>query len=195
MAGILTATIGMGGFVAVARTYDSGTGTDTIPTGASQVSIEIWGAGNRGGNGDLGIPAVGGGSGSGGYSKKTFALTPSDWGLTFNYFIGAANGGNSTSSQNTFGTAFNLSALGGAAGQDAVSGGLQGAGGLASGGDVNTAGNGSGGVVRAGAGAPNGGGDSAASMGTVPGGGGAGGNLAGGPGNAGANGRAKFSYT
>lgn len=196
MAGALLSLMASSGFIPVTRTYDSGgAGTETIPNGASQVVIEIWGAGGKGGNGDAGIPAAGGGGGSGGYVRKTFSLTPTDWGKTFSYFVGFASGGNTTAAQGTFGTAFSLAANGGTKGQDAVSGGNQGAGGAASGGDVNTPGNGSGGVVRAGAGAPNGGGNVAAGVGSTPGGGGAGGSLGGGPGSAGANGRAKFSYT
>jgi len=88
-----------------------------------------------------------------------------------------------------------MTANGGGIGQDAASGGNQGSGGLVFGGDVNIAGNGSGGVTRVGAGAPNGGGNVAVGVGSAPGGGGAGGSLAGGPGSAGANGRVKFAYT
>lgn len=189
--------IGMsaGWFPPVTNTYDSGSGTETIPNGASQLIAEIWGAGNIGGAGDAGIPAVGGGAGSGGYSKKTFTLTPSDWGKTFSYTVGAASGGNTTLTNGTYGTAVSMTANGGGIGQDAASGGNQGSGGTASGGDVNTTGNGSGGVTRVGAGAPNGGGNVATGIGSTPGGGGAGGSSAGGPGSAGANGRAKFAYT
>ena len=64
MTGITCAIAGMGGstFTPVTRTYTSGSGTETIPTGASQVVIEVWGGGGAGGRGStLCIGFYGGG--------------------------------------------------------------------------------------------------------------------------------------
>lgn len=190
------ALLGASGFDPITRTYDSGAGTETIPNGASQVAISVWGAGGRGGDGDIETLTAGGGAGSGGYVLKTFTLTASDWGKTFSYVVGSASGGNSTVVNGTFGTSTNLAANGGSNGNDGNVGGLQGTGGTASGGDTNTAGNPtSPAVSRSGSGAPNGGGNTAADVGTTPGGGGAGGSLGGSSGQVGANGRVQFAYT
>lgn len=190
-------------FTPVTRTYDGTSGTETIPTGATQVVIEVWGGGGGGSGSDTVTPAVGSGGGSGGYVRKTFTLVSGDAGKTFSYAAGAtaaggaldtvgSAGNNSTCSNGTFGTSFSLSGSGGGGG-DPITG--QGLGGLASGGDVNTAGNGGGGLIRTGAGAPNGGGDVSNGNGSTPGGGGAGGSLAGSVGGNGAAGRVRFAYT
>lgn len=186
-------------FTPITNTYNTSTSaTETIPTGATMLVIELWGGGGAGGSAS--VSNDGGGGGSGGYVKKTFTLTSADWGKTFTYTIGpvvsAANGTDSTLANNTFATSTSLTAGGGVKGAGGVTG-TQGAGGTASGGDVNTTGNGSGGVTSTGAGAPNGGGDQTANgnNGTAPGGGGGGGLTPSGLGGNGTAGRAKFSYT
>ena len=202
---IFAVLIGTGGFVAVTNTYNStGTGTETIPAGgAAQVVIVEWGPGAGGAGGDAGGAVVGPGGASGAYVKKTIALVGSDAGKTFTYAIGLgaaggaalANGSTgvaSTCVNGTFGTAINLSA---GPGKGGISGTGRDTGGAASGGDINTAGNGGGGILRPGLGAPLGGGDAATGIGTSPGGGGAGGSVAGSVGQAGGPGRIVFSYT
>lgn len=199
---------GKSNFTPSTNTYDtSGAGTETIPSGASQVVIECWGAGAGGGGDNSGHTHNGGGGGSGGYVKKTHALTSADWGKTFTYAVGGygvygnsgvngTNGSPTTAANGTYSTATSLSAGGGNGGVHAGVGGdgLQGTGGTASGGDVNTAGNPtSAAVSQVGDGAPNGGG-STSSVGTTPGGGGEGA-FASGAAYSGANGRVKFSYT
>ena len=205
---------GKSSFTPVTRTYTSGSGTETIPTGASQVVIEVWGAGGSGGRGStLCVSIYGGGGGSGGYVKKTFSLTSGNAGQTFNYSVGTGGapntgnglpGGNSTSSQGTFGTAFSLTAGGGAGGTGQTVPFNGGTGGSATGGDVNTSGNpGQDGSLGTGGSAPNGGAGGAGPVGsglpgngTAPGGGGGGGNFS--PrtnGASGGSGTVKFSYT
>ena len=49
--GMTFAVNGGGGFTPVTRSYTTGSGSETIPTGASQVVIEVWGAGAGGGRG------------------------------------------------------------------------------------------------------------------------------------------------
>lgn len=197
------AFLGVGGFIPVTDTFDTGSGSTAIPSGASQVVITVWGAGGSGSGSDTASPDVGYGGGSGGYVLKTFVLTSADWGDTFSYAVGAAatggaidtdgaTGGDTTCSNGTFPTSFSLFAGGGTGGLVSVT---QGSGGLATGGDTNTAGNGSGGPIRTGAGAPNGGGNVSSGPGSVPGGGGAGGSLAGSAGGNSAAGRVRFAYT
>lgn len=182
-------------FTPVTNTYNSGSGTETIPTGANQVVIEAWGGGGNGGPYTGFQP--GGGGGGGAYVKKTFTLNASNWGQTFNYAVGAAVNA-STVSQNTFGTVVSLNAGAGASGQPGGMGGNPGAGGTASGGDVMNAGS-SGSGSNGGAGASPGGGAGGAGgatpvAGTAPGGGG-GGNTNAGSGASGASGRILFAYT
>lgn len=78
----------------------------TIPTGAVQMVVEAWGGGGSGGTGGVNSD---GGPGSGGYTKKTIALTSSDWGKTLNVTAGgntaagaAATGHASTISSGTY---------------------------------------------------------------------------------------------
>lgn len=200
MSGAILAVASGVGSILVTRTYNSGTAaTETVPSGASRVVIEVWGGGGGGGTGDSVAPNYGGGGGSGGYVRRTVSLTSSNWGQTFTYTVGAggasdAIGGDSTVASGTFSGSVSLSAIGGNAGENGTTG-RQGSGGLASGGDVNTAGNGDGGVTRTGAGAPNGGGNVAAGTGSTPGGGGGGGSLSGGAGGKGGAGRIIFAYT
>jgi len=173
-------------FTPVTRTYTTGSGTDTVPTGATQVVIEVTAGG---GGGSLGSATNGGaGGGGGGYAIKTIAVTG---GNTLSYAVGAAGalrtgsagagnpGSSSTVSGTVSGGSVSISSTGGGGGGGS---GIGGAGGGASGGDTNTAGNpgenrdgtlsGNGGdsALATGGVAPSGPGD-------VPGAGGAGGNL------------------
>jgi hypothetical protein len=136
-------------FQATNSSHGPGSGTETIPVGAGQVIIEDCGAGGGGGS-NPGTQSAGGGSG--GYVKKTFTLTPANWGQTFTYVaqLGGAGGasggvnagspaGASTVANGTFPTATSLSAGGGGGGSGTNN--PAGGGGAASGGDVNTPGN------------------------------------------------------
>lgn len=189
-------------------TFNSGSGTFTVPAGEALSQIEAWGGGAGGGAGD-GAPKGGAsGGGSGAYVLKNQAAGA---GTNINYSVGAGGlgyhvvdtgdvgnpGGDSTVST------YSISAGGGQVGADyqaAASGGT------ASGGDVNTNGNASlacsGNTGTNGGSAPNGGiggtggGSSSpdATNGTAPGAGGGGGGR-GTEGGDGAAGRIKFTTT
>lgn len=80
------------------RSYASGTSvTETAPTGAANVVIEVWGGGGGGGHGSgtgcTGTTAFGGGSGA--YSRASVAITA---GQTLAYTVGAAGLGSTVSS-------------------------------------------------------------------------------------------------
>ena len=129
--------------------FSSGSGTVTIPVGATDLVIETWGGGGGGGRGDDAV-GEGGGGGAGGYSKKTLVLVAQD-GKTILYSVGARGagsntpdpgntGGTSTASSGTY-ILTSLISLGGAGGlSDGTA--TQGAGGTSSGGDTNTTGGG-----------------------------------------------------
>lgn len=206
---------GFGGgnnFVAVTNTYTSGTAqTETVPNGASQVVIDLWGpGGGGGGSDDVGSD----GGGGGGYCRKTISLVG---GGTFTWTVGAIGtggprfdpgtaGGQTKVDNGTYGTTVTLRANGGDPGLR--NGTSPGAGGTASGGDTNTSGttgaNGgahSGGDGGAGANGGAGGaggidGGANAQPGVAPGGGGGGGkdsnSFAGGDG---ASGKIIFAWT
>ena len=160
------ATSGGGGppatFTPVTHQYTTaGTFTATIPTpptgqpGPSQLVIEL---GGPGGGGSFSPyltrtpPGVSGSGGSGGLCRSTFPLTSLDWGKTFNVTISPGGvGGDPTVSFNgssaaacaitngSFSTAVNMQAGGGQGGT--WNPGAGGAGGVASGGQVNLQGN------------------------------------------------------
>jgi hypothetical protein len=90
MAGSLVALLASaGGFTPPAlEVYTSGSGNSlAIPSGASQVVIEVWGGGGGGSGGDAG--SNGQGAAAGGYSRKTLAINSGHWGHTFAYVVGA----------------------------------------------------------------------------------------------------------
>lgn len=76
------------GFLEVVHNYNTegATGYETIPTGAHQVVIKVWGGGGAGGNGSNLYPGQGGGGGA--IVEATLTLTPSDYGKTFFYSVG-----------------------------------------------------------------------------------------------------------
>lgn len=63
-------------------------GTETVPSGAINCVVEVWGPTNAGGNGTgTGCTLNGGGGGGGpGYCRTSLPVTP---GLTFNFTVGA----------------------------------------------------------------------------------------------------------
>ena len=145
-------------FTPVTHQYPTyGSFTETIPTpatgapGPSQLVIEL---GGPGGGGSFSPyltrtpPGVSGSGGSGALCRSTFPLTSADWGKTFNVTISpGAQGGDpvvnfngsaaaaSAITNGSFSTALNMQAGGGQGGT--WSPGAGGAGGVASGGQVN----------------------------------------------------------
>ena len=79
-----------------------GTGTISIPSGFTSLTIEVWGGGGGGGFGTVtyvGFPefepqdAPGGGGGGGAYSKTIVAIAVGDVNKTIAYSVGAAGAG------------------------------------------------------------------------------------------------------
>ncbi len=137
-----------GGFTPVTHSYSTpGAGNETIPVGASTVTIEVWGAsggGNKGSGSGCGA-TKGPGGGGGGYAL-TVGNVASANGQTINYSIGTlgiAAGGAGTASTVSTGT-FSLPTMtgnGGSGGGAGGGGGLGGAGGTGTGGNTtNTSG-------------------------------------------------------
>ncbi|WP_427875542.1 T9SS sorting signal type C domain-containing protein [Flavobacterium sp. MMS24-S5] len=186
-----------------------GTRSWAVPQGATQVTVEIWGAGGAGG-GSRNNNVGGSGGGGGGYSLKTFSVTA---GQNISYTIGS--GGTGSTGNGTAGGATTLTytasnsllANGGARGIQNNGATTGGAGGTASGGTTNLPGsNGSSGSNIGGNGGnsgntPNTGGAGGVgangASGIIPGGGGGGGERAGSDrsGGAGANGQVRITYT
>lgn len=183
-------------FATVVRTYASGTAaTETVPTGATSVIIEVWAGGGAGGRDSAN---VGGGGGGGSYSKKTIAVVG---GNTLTYSVAASvagrstdglgnTGNQSTVSGTVAGGSVSITALGGSGGDILTTAG---SGGTASGGDVNTAGS-NGVLATGGNGASPGGGSGggSGSAGSPPGGGGGG--VLSGTSGAGSRGQIQFTY-
>lgn len=192
------------------ETFNTGSGTWTVPTDMECILIEGWGAGGSGGTADNSHSTSGGGAGGGGYFSYT-PVTPIAAGTGIAYAVGA--GGASKANQtdvdgdsggSTTVSTYGLTANGGAGGKSISNGRTGGAGGTASGGTTNTTGTGgssgsgsTGGAGGAGAngGAGGAGGTTSVSgvIGTAPGGGGGGGgrnSYSGG----GAAGRVVFTY-
>jgi len=206
MSGVTHAVIAAYMFAPGAYTRTSGTSvTESVPSGATQVVIEVYGAGGGGGLNTSGGFASGGGGGA--YVKKTIAVVGGN-SMTFTIATGGpgrvSTQGNGTSATATTvtgtvsGGTLNLSAGGGAGGN--IDWAIISAGGVASGGDINFDGSdtvdltdigGSGsGPSGVGTGALGG---TTGAVGNAPGGGG-GGNTSG-AGGSGARGQVVFTYT
>ena len=124
-------------FTSKLNIYTSGSGVETVPSGATNVVIEIWGGGGGGGNSSKVLG--GGGGGSGGYSKSSYSITGSN---TLNYSVGTGGTGGigGTASTVTSGTKTitSMTANGGGSGGRPAPG----SGGSATGGNlINTTGN------------------------------------------------------
>lgn len=61
-----------------------GSGSFTVPAGVTSITVEVWGAGGRGGS-RAGSNGATGGGGGGAYSRSVLAVTP---GQTINYYVG-----------------------------------------------------------------------------------------------------------
>ncbi|HSF55854.1 MAG TPA: hypothetical protein VLA71_19020, partial [Algoriphagus sp.] len=85
-----------------------GDGTFIVPAGVTSITVEVWGAGGRGGsrtsNGE------GGGGGGGAYSRSVIAVTP---GQVFNYYVGFGSLTNQAGEDSWFSTNTILMAKGG----------------------------------------------------------------------------------
>jgi hypothetical protein len=169
----------------------AGTFTETIPSGASQVVIEVWGASGGGGGGQSATKPFtsGGGGGSGGYSRRTIAISSGNWGKTIHTVIGASGGDASAGAASTLSSGtFTMTTQNANGGGGGGTNGGGGAGGTSSGGTTNTSGN---------VGGPGGGGSGAGGAGIVGinGTGGSGGTGNFNSGSVGATGLAIFKYT
>lgn len=175
---------GGGGFSPVTNQYDSGSFDETVPVGATSVTIRVYGPG--GGNGADNPVSTGGGGG--GYSEKTaIAIVSGDWGTTLSW--GAGTGGaagyynvnDGNIDGETPGGSFVTATLTNWSGSMTADGGQGGitsndalpvSGGTAAGGDTNTTGdNGTGSVGGANNGPGGGAAASHNSSGNAPGGG------------------------
>jgi len=118
-----------GTFAPVTYSYNTASsGTNTIPSGATTLTLEVWGGSGNGG----GYPAYGGSSG--GYCRSTYTVSASA-GDTIDWTVGSISG-TSTVSSGTY-SLTTMTSTGGAAGT-----GSPGAVGTATGGTVaNTSGN------------------------------------------------------
>jgi hypothetical protein len=140
---------GTGAFSPLTHTYNTaGIGTETIPAGASTLTLEIWGGSGGGafGYGTPCAPEAGAGGGSGGYSRTVINVAAAN-GQTILYSVGVSGtggggvGGASSASTGTFSLA-TMTANGGSGGAPGGSTGVGGSGGTASGGNqANTTGN------------------------------------------------------
>jgi hypothetical protein len=142
MSGIQMALLGFAGFTPVTNTYTSGTGaTETVPAGATSVSIVVNGGGGAGGYSGS---TQGGGGGGGSQALRTIAVTG---GNTFTYTVAASVLGRITQGTGIAGQASTVSGTvsggsvsmtaGGGGGGTFLTGGL---GGTATGGTTNTSG-------------------------------------------------------
>jgi hypothetical protein len=183
----------------VTRTYSTAVSgaTETVPTGATNMTVNVWGGGGSGGTGS-GQFLQGGGGGGGGYVVSTSVSVTG--GQTFTYTVGAGgtaginpNNGNAGAASTVSGTGVSINAGGGQGGIKQSSGAAGGAGGTASGGNTtNTAGL----AGTAGAGGGGAGGNSGAGNSGVPGGGSSGVTGAGtGNSSPGSVGQVQFVYT
>lgn len=168
LAGFVIGTTGGAG-AGVFDFSEPGSGLVTIPSGATGVTIQVWGAGGGGGYGYSGFIAPGepeifpgGGGGGGGYSKTILVLSGGDALKTINYRVGTGGpGGSAFSSNGEPGGFSNVSSgsyiittmtANGGNGGDSGQFANQGAGGTATGGNTtNTAGNGGAFFTQAGA--------------------------------------------
>ena len=185
---------------------EPGTGEVIIPTGATGVTVQVWGSGGGGGFGYIGFIAPGepevfpgGGGGGGGYAKTILSLGVGDALKTINFTVGAGGPGGTDFAPNgepgTFSNVYSgtftittMTANGGGGG-DSGQFAQQGTGGTASGGNTVAGTTGNGGAVFEPTGAAGIAGDASLTAGA----GGDGGFLF--DGNAGSAGRVRFVFT
>lgn len=208
--GLLLFFIGGGEITTAQNNFERNTPgnyTFTVPSGVTQLTVEVWGAGGGGGGNR------GSGGGGGGYASKLVTVAPGD---VISYTVGAGGAAGGTNgnqagaggaSRITLPDMSVITAHGGSGG--AGNRGAAGVGGSASGGTVNLTGsngnsfqnNGNGGAGANGGAGGYGSTDNVGGNGTHPGGAGGGGGRRGDwiwitpySGGVGANGRVRFSY-
>ena len=97
--------------------------TYTVPAGVTQVTVECWGGGGRGGT--RSSNGRGGGGGGGAYSRSTVTVTP---GNTYTVTVGAGSNSTSSGGDSWFGSAATVMAKGGSSsGNNSTNGGNGGA--------------------------------------------------------------------
>ncbi|MBI3502887.1 MAG: hypothetical protein HY063_13940 [Bacteroidetes bacterium] len=117
---------------ATSGTLGTGTpGSFTVPAGVTTVKVVVWGGGG-GGCSCTGATLGGAGGGGGGYAEGIFTVTPTNVYTSTVGTGGSAGGGGGTTTLT--GAAFTISATGGSATLNAIGG----AGGIGSGGYLNT---------------------------------------------------------
>lgn len=135
MVGVIMGAASVGGQLEV---YNTGTTSITIPTNSTYVSIVLQAAG--GSSKGRATPVDGSAGGGGAYATIGRAVLSGEWGATLTVAIGAGsagnNGGNTTLSGTLNGSAVSVTCNGGIKGTTLADG----AGGTASGGDVNISG-------------------------------------------------------
>ena len=138
-------------------TADTNPGTDTIPNGATSVTITVYGAGAKGGDAEPQDSdwLDGAGGQGGGKAVKTIAIDPAAWGEQFTYRVGSSSDGTQSQVDGTLtaGTV-NIDVGGDASGGDTNSNGANGTGGGTISGPGGSGGNGVDGVANGGNGAP-----------------------------------------
>lgn len=127
-----------GSFSPIEHAYSiAGSGTETIPTGASSMTVEIWGGSGQGG---VFTGGIGSGGGSGGYSRTVTSVS-GDGGETMSYVVGAAGAPGSGALSEVVAGSFAITTMIAGGGTEAA-GLTPGTGGSATGGNaVNTSGN------------------------------------------------------
>ena len=120
-------------FTPVTNTYNSGSGTETVPTGATQLVITAYGSGGDGAAFDV---SSGGGGGGGAYCVKTVSIVSGDYGVGLSWAVNAPGSNGASSVTGTI--AAGALAVSAGAGQNGGLNNVGGAGGTASGGDTNT---------------------------------------------------------
>lgn len=92
-------------------TYNTGTGTFTVPAGVKTITVEVWGGGGKGGGVSSGGDRHAGGGGGGAYSRSVINVTN---GQQFSYSVGAGSTTNgSPGGDSWFGSASTVMAKGG----------------------------------------------------------------------------------
>jgi hypothetical protein len=130
-------------FSPVTHTYTSGSGSETVPAGASSVTIMTAGHGADGQPYDDGNAQPGLGGGGGGTAVRTIAISASDWGQTLAWDTFSLSGQTTVTGTLTAGSVNMIGNLGGYQ-----------AGGTASGGDTNYTGESGSGPLGGSAGGP-----------------------------------------
>lgn len=100
-------------------------GTFTVPSGVTSLTVECWGGGGRGGTRTTN--GVGGGGGGGGYSRSVIAVTP---GAPYSVNVGAGSTSTAAGGDSWFGSTSTVMAKGGTSSQNNSA--TAGTGGLAS---------------------------------------------------------------